>query len=225
MRGVPSTFVIDSGCAGYAVVSRKQVEAWGLAHKVVRSSRSNCDVAPLSLTHNGVRINVRAQVIADTDANLLGHEDLAQRCCVLDLDPSRPTLIFQQTACRPHLPQHKDIPKVPVTVAGRELMAVPDTGCSEFVISPPAVVQALPVHLEEYGRVKSLSLVEGIGRVTHHAKAVEVSAFGLCKLGSVMAFDVGHGETLLGMKYLSGARFEYQFDRTVSIAFPERLVD
>lgn len=60
MRGVPSTFVIDSGCAGYAVVSRKQVEAWGLAHKVVRSSRSNCDVAPLSLTHNGVRINVRA---------------------------------------------------------------------------------------------------------------------------------------------------------------------
>lgn len=91
---------------------------------------------------------------------------------MIDLDPTSPTLTFQLTARKPRLPEHNDIPEFPTTVDRRELMAAPDMAALNSLFLFPEIVQTLPKEIEEHSQLKTLCLVERIGQVTQHTKAV-----------------------------------------------------
>jgi len=136
----PTFFLVDTGTP-FTAVSLRQVETWGLAHKIQR-----CDngyfygTVTAELLHSQeeyyqsteayiIAKDFRFHVMANIGGNLLGLDFLTSARCVLDLDPERPFLYLHEP------PENKAFQWMyaDVSVNGIEVRAVLDTGYTDLL--------------------------------------------------------------------------------------------
>lgn len=132
VNGAACTFVVDTGC-NVTSVSLQQVEAWGVADKIIPvadpESMGYLGFFEITLSFNSISMKVNV-IVEDMEWNLLGCNILVDLCCIINLDPSHPTLAIRSKA---HVAETNRNPTKTVTLAGHDMEVIPDTGSSMFL--------------------------------------------------------------------------------------------